>query len=203
MGTIDRGSSEVGLRLVEQVQLQVEVQAKYSGYIDRQQEEIERQRRHETTRLPDDIDYGDVRGLSSDLANPKSPLGWRQMTKYSGFNMLTLGILYETVLRWVAPASRVFAYASKHIGRRIDPETNEPAKVGTPDSVQVLTTQSDGSCGVYRLSGVILHDTGMSINLYGSRGTLIYGEVPGPPRFVPAALLRPDDPLPEAGCELV
>ncbi len=54
-------------RLIEQVQLQVEVQAKYSGYIDRQQEEIERQRRHETTRLPDDIDYGEVRGLSSEV----------------------------------------------------------------------------------------------------------------------------------------
>ena len=40
-------------RLVEQVQLQVEVQAKYSGYIDRQQDEIERHRRHEETRLPE------------------------------------------------------------------------------------------------------------------------------------------------------
>jgi tRNA uridine 5-carboxymethylaminomethyl modification enzyme len=54
-------------RLIEQVALQVEVQAKYSGYIDRQQEEIERQRRHEETRLPEDIDYGDVRGLSSEV----------------------------------------------------------------------------------------------------------------------------------------
>jgi tRNA uridine 5-carboxymethylaminomethyl modification enzyme len=54
-------------RLIEQVELQVEVQAKYSGYIDRQQEEIERQRRHETTRLPMDIDYGEVRGLSSEV----------------------------------------------------------------------------------------------------------------------------------------
>jgi tRNA uridine 5-carboxymethylaminomethyl modification enzyme len=54
-------------RLIEQVALQVEVQAKYSGYIDRQQEEIERQRRHEETRLPEDIDYGEVRGLSSEV----------------------------------------------------------------------------------------------------------------------------------------
>ena len=30
-----------------------------------------------------------VTGLSSDLADPSTPLGWRQMTKYSGFNMLT------------------------------------------------------------------------------------------------------------------
>jgi tRNA uridine 5-carboxymethylaminomethyl modification enzyme len=54
-------------RLVEQVQLQVEVQAKYNGYIERQQDEIDRQRRHETTRLPEDIDYGQVRGLSSEV----------------------------------------------------------------------------------------------------------------------------------------
>jgi tRNA uridine 5-carboxymethylaminomethyl modification enzyme len=54
-------------RLVEQVQMQVEVQAKYNGYIERQQDEIDRQRRHETTRLPEDIDYGQVRGLSSEV----------------------------------------------------------------------------------------------------------------------------------------
>ena len=60
-------ASDADERLVEQVALQVEVQAKYSGYIDRQQEEIDRHRRHETTRLPDDIDYGEVRGLSSEV----------------------------------------------------------------------------------------------------------------------------------------
>ena len=54
-----------------------------------------------------------VHGLSSDLADPKTPLGWRQMTKYSGFNMLSLGILYETALRWAPPADRVMAFASK------------------------------------------------------------------------------------------
>lgn len=54
-------------RLIEQVQLQVEVLAKYTGYIDRQQLEIERQRRHEELRLPDTIDYGQVRGLSTEV----------------------------------------------------------------------------------------------------------------------------------------
>jgi len=54
-------------RLAEQVQLQVEVQAKYTGYIDRQQDEVERQRRHEDTRLPDNIDYAQVRGLSMEV----------------------------------------------------------------------------------------------------------------------------------------
>jgi predicted dehydrogenase len=115
-----------------------------------------------------------VHGLSDQLADKETPLGWRQMTRYSGFNMLNLGILYETVLRWVAPANRVIAYASKVIPHRLDPEQGKKVTVGTPDSVQVLTTQEDGSCGVYRLSGVVWHDNSMGVALYGSRGTLIY-----------------------------
>ena len=43
------------------------MQAKYTGYIDRQQREIERQRRHEELRLPDDLDYAQVRGLSTEV----------------------------------------------------------------------------------------------------------------------------------------
>ena len=54
-------------RLATQVPLQVDVQAKYSGYIERQREEIERQTRNEDTRLPDDLDYGEVRGLSNEV----------------------------------------------------------------------------------------------------------------------------------------
>jgi tRNA uridine 5-carboxymethylaminomethyl modification enzyme len=54
-------------RLAAQVPLQVDVQAKYTGYIDRQQDEIERQRRNEDTRLPDDLDYVEVRGLSNEV----------------------------------------------------------------------------------------------------------------------------------------
>ena len=115
-----------------------------------------------------------VHGINGDLADPKSPLGWRQVAKYSGFNMLALGILNETVSRWVPPATRVLAYASKHINRRLDPETGKPGKVGTPDSVQVMTTQEDNSVGVYRLSGVALHQKSIGIELYGTEGTLIY-----------------------------
>ena len=60
------GSWRDDTRLVEQVKLQVDVQAKYSGYLKRQNEEIERQRRNEELRLPDNIDYGDVGGLSNE-----------------------------------------------------------------------------------------------------------------------------------------
>ena len=50
-----------------QVVQQVEVQAKYDGYIRRQQEEIDRQLRNEKTSLPDDLDYSGIRGLSNEV----------------------------------------------------------------------------------------------------------------------------------------
>jgi predicted dehydrogenase len=115
-----------------------------------------------------------VTAINDQLADPETYLGWRQLTRYSGFNMLALGIVYETVLRWVAPANRVLAYTSKLVSDRFDPEQGKKSRVGTPDSVQVLTTQEDGSCGMYRLSGVVWHDTTLAIALYGSEGTLIY-----------------------------
>jgi len=46
---------------------QVEIQAKYAGYIERQQQEIEKNRRHEEMRLPDSLDYRQVSGLSTEL----------------------------------------------------------------------------------------------------------------------------------------
>lgn len=46
---------------------QVAIQAKYAGYIDRQQDEIERLKRHENTPLPTDLDYDQVDGLSNEV----------------------------------------------------------------------------------------------------------------------------------------
>ncbi|MDY0020882.1 tRNA uridine-5-carboxymethylaminomethyl(34) synthesis enzyme MnmG [Arenimonas caeni] len=46
---------------------QVEIGVKYAGYVERQREEIERQRRHEDTRLPADFDYAGLPGLSAEL----------------------------------------------------------------------------------------------------------------------------------------
>jgi tRNA uridine 5-carboxymethylaminomethyl modification enzyme len=53
-------------RLTEQVKQQVDVQAKYFGYLKRQNQEIDRQQRHEDLHLPDDIDYSQVGGLSNE-----------------------------------------------------------------------------------------------------------------------------------------
>ncbi|MFP5429676.1 MAG: tRNA uridine-5-carboxymethylaminomethyl(34) synthesis enzyme MnmG [Gammaproteobacteria bacterium] len=57
------GGSEVS----EAVGEQIEIMARYAGYIDRQAEEIERLKRHEETRLPDGFDYDRVSGLSNEV----------------------------------------------------------------------------------------------------------------------------------------
>jgi len=54
-------------RLAAQIRVQLEVAAKYAGYIERQEEEIARHRRNEETRLPADLDYARVTGLSSEV----------------------------------------------------------------------------------------------------------------------------------------
>ncbi|MBI2380428.1 MAG: tRNA uridine-5-carboxymethylaminomethyl(34) synthesis enzyme MnmG [Gammaproteobacteria bacterium] len=51
----------------EKVAEQVEIQTKYAGYIDRQQEEIARQAKHEATRIPAEFDYLAVTGLSAEV----------------------------------------------------------------------------------------------------------------------------------------
>ena len=50
----------------EQILLALEVRAKYSGYIERQDREIRKHAKQEALRLPADIDYGDVDGLSNE-----------------------------------------------------------------------------------------------------------------------------------------
>jgi tRNA uridine 5-carboxymethylaminomethyl modification enzyme len=46
---------------------QVEIQAKYAGYIERQKQDIARLRRNENTQLPADLDYNTVDGLSNEV----------------------------------------------------------------------------------------------------------------------------------------
>jgi len=50
-----------------QVVEQLENQARYAGYLDRQQQEIDKARRQETEAIPDDFDYTELRGLSSEV----------------------------------------------------------------------------------------------------------------------------------------
>lgn len=80
----------------EEVAEQVVIQAKYSGYINRQQNEIERVQRNENTALPLDLDYKNVRGLSNEvrekLENAR-PANLGQAARISGVTPAAVSLL--------------------------------------------------------------------------------------------------------------
>ncbi len=80
----------------EKVAEQVEIQAKYHGYIERQQDEIARTRRHEETSLPLDFDYTNVRGLSTEAQlklNAHKPATLGQAGRISGVTPAAISLL--------------------------------------------------------------------------------------------------------------
>jgi predicted dehydrogenase len=127
-----------------------------------------------------DSDFiGDMRevrvwSLNNALADVAAPLSWRQDLSLSGFNILTLGILHETLLRWIAPPVRVLAQVHAFIPTRIDPESGVRRPAGTPDSAQVLAVLADGTRAVYQFSGVTPFGQGMGFELLGTEGALHY-----------------------------
>ncbi|MFA7240177.1 MAG: tRNA uridine-5-carboxymethylaminomethyl(34) synthesis enzyme MnmG [Sulfuricellaceae bacterium] len=79
-----------------QIAEQVEIQAKYQGYIARQQEEIERHRHHETMPIPESLDYCDVKGLSFEVQqrlNQHRPETLGQAARVSGITPAAISVL--------------------------------------------------------------------------------------------------------------
>ena len=99
-------------------------------------------------------------------------LHWRQQKELCGVNVLTLGILHETVSRWVGPTSRVFSQTSLFEPIRPAPQGEINVDVTVPDSVQVVTQLANGARGIYHISGTVLFGPGLQIHLYGSLGTI-------------------------------
>ncbi len=82
--------------LDDKVLEQVEIQAKYSGYIQRQQNEIERTRRYETLPLPEDFDYDNVLGLSQEVREKltaKKPVTLGQAARIPGVTPAAVSLL--------------------------------------------------------------------------------------------------------------
>lgn len=80
----------------EKVAEQVEIQAKYHGYIERQREEIGRSEQYETLGLPNDLDYRDVRGLSIEVQqklNQHKPETVGQAARISGITPAAISLL--------------------------------------------------------------------------------------------------------------
>ena len=81
---------------------QVEIQVKYQGYIDRQNEEINRRQAMEDLRLPQDIDYSKVKGLSAEVQqklNLHRPETVGQASRISGITPAAVALLMVHIKR--------------------------------------------------------------------------------------------------------
>jgi predicted dehydrogenase len=113
-----------------------------------------------------------VLGVTNTFADSAAPLHWRQTMRHSGLNVLALGILHETLIRFVPDPARAFAHGNIFTTQRRDPETGETVPVDIPDVLHVLTEIPGGARGIYHTSGVAHGGPSLQIHLYGSEGSL-------------------------------
>lgn len=116
-----------------------------------------------------------VRISPGTFADNESPLHWRQDREISGFNTLALGIWYESLLRWVGPATRVLALTKVVVNQRKD-ANGAMRTVSVPDHIDVLCEMACGAQAHFQISAV----TGFArsgVWLYGRDGTLFLDTV--------------------------
>jgi len=116
----------------------------------------------------------DVRVLAGDYPNPGSPYHWRQNRDYSGNNVMSLGIWYEQMMRWVGHAASVFAVGQVVVPHRKD-ASGTRIGIAVPDHIDVVGKLQAG--GQYRLavSSVVGHAPSKSeAYIFGDKGTIAF-----------------------------
>ena len=113
--------------------------------------------------------------VGGDFLDAAAPLHWRQDFDLSGLNIMSMGIWYEAVLRWVGEATRVQAMGKTFATMRAD-ETGNLRAVRVPEHVDVV---ADMACGA-QLHMQVSSVTGLAgapeAFLFGSEGTLRFAD---------------------------
>ena len=121
----------------------------------------------------------EVRGLNG-FVDRDAPMTWRQDIELSGLNVLSMGIWYEAVMRWIGPARRVSAMGRTFVKTRQD-AAGRPHEIRVPDHVDVLAEMECGAQARFCFSAVagpaeqtaVLHGSEAALTFDGSRGKLL------------------------------
>lgn len=107
------------------------------------------------------------------FARSDAPMSWRQDRELSGCNMLTLGIFYEIIRRWLGqdPVS-IVATGSVATPERTWSDSGETAVVQIPESVTCLGSYADGARLVGHFSGLESGSGRNEVRLNGSQASL-------------------------------
>jgi predicted dehydrogenase len=105
------------------------------------------------------------------FVDPAEPMHWRHDASLSGLNVLTMGIWYEAMMRWLGPARRVMAATKVTVPRRRD-AGGAWHDVRVPDHVDVLATLRGGALAHLRFSAITALAPPSEVWIFGSDGTL-------------------------------
>ena len=126
--------------------------------------------------LIEDGYLGDV--LSVDVAvhqggfiDRHGPFHWRNSRDLSGYNIMTMGIWYEAMMRWIGPASSVTANTRVNVTSRRD-GNGVRQFITIPDHIEVLAEMASGPVVHIRVSSVTGLAPDDAVWLFGTEGTL-------------------------------
>ncbi len=108
------------------------------------------------------------------LASPDAPMSWRQDVALSGKNVLSMGIMHETVQRWLGEeVSWLLADGAVFQPSRRYPDQSKAVTVAIPDSLSVFGRfERSGARLIYHFSGAESGKPRMEFRLNGSKGAL-------------------------------
>ncbi len=117
-----------------------------------------------------DVLAAEVR-VSSGFIDRQAPLHWRQNGELSGLNIMSLGIWYESLMRWIGTAENVTATGKVFVPMRRDGE-NQWREVKIPEHLNVNATMKNGAQLHLMVSAVAGLTGSPDVWLFGSEGTL-------------------------------
>ncbi|MEC8370925.1 MAG: Gfo/Idh/MocA family oxidoreductase [Pseudomonadota bacterium] len=115
----------------------------------------------------------------SDFPNPNAPFHWRHDRTLSGNNIMSMGIWYEGMMRWVGPMKTVNAVGQSVINHRRD-ESGRRLASTIPDHVDITGELELGGqmrLNVTTVAGLAAYP--IDIHIFGSEGTLRLYQAPG------------------------
>lgn len=101
--------------------------------------------------------------------NPGAPLGFRHVRARSGNNIMSMGIVNETVRRYAGHERRLLAMGKTFIGTRVNAESGANETCDVPDSLGIVAEHLNGATAVYHFSSVA-HGGRTAFEFHGTKG---------------------------------
>ena len=128
-------------------------------------------------RLLHDEDYigelREVRVVGMAPPAPRDSYDWRRDPDVTGLHLLTMGMWIEVLNRWVGTATSLAAKAARHFDKVVNSD-GEMVYATVPDSIAISAELECGAAATYQFSTEASFAGPQTIELYGSKGALVY-----------------------------